>query len=164
MRIGEKIFKKLLSTGRTIMQAHHGVHLSRLLRFFLYGFIGLTLEVIYTGLSALIHGDWRMPGYTFLVMIAIYGLAVFLEPVHNRIRPLPWWTRGLIYLFLIWGIEYYSGLFLKVLLGECPWNYTDPLNIQGLITLKMAPEWFFAGLGFEFLHDLFDRLEKEFII
>ena len=135
--------------------------LNRLLRFLLYGFIGLTLEVTYTGLSALLDGDWSMPGYTFLVMMPIYGLAVFLEPIHDRIRPLPWWGRGLIYLFLIWGIEYSSGLLLEVLLGECPWNYTDPLNIQGLITLKMAPEWFLAGLGFEVIHNQLNAAEEQ---
>ena len=135
--------------------------LSRFLRFFIYGFIGLTLEVTYTGLSALIAGDWSMPGYTFLVMMPIYGLAVFLEPIHDRIRPMSWWGRGLIYLYLIWGIEYSSGLLLQILLGECPWNYTDPLNIHGLITLKMAPEWFFAGLGFEVIHNLLNAAEEQ---
>jgi len=27
--------------------------------------------------------------------------------------------------------------------------------------LRMAPEWFLAGLGFEFLHDFLDRLPFE---
>jgi len=138
--------------------------INHILRFFIYGFIGLTLEVTYTGLAALIRGDWSMPGFTFLVMLPIYGLAVFLEPVHEKIRPLPWWERGLIYLFIIWGIEYTSGFLLQTLLGKCPWNYTDPLNIQGFITLRMAPEWFFAGLGFELLHNVLNRTEDLFIL
>lgn len=133
--------------------------IGRVARFFIYGFIGLTLEVTYTGLAALIRGDWSMPGFTFLVMLPIYGLAVFLEPVHERIRLLPWWERGLIYLFILWGIEYFSGFLLQVFLGKCPWDYTDPLNIQGLITLRMAPEWFLAGLGFEVLHNALNRVE-----
>lgn len=136
--------------------------ITRTTRFFIYGFIGLTLEVTYTGLAALIRGDWSMPGFTFLVMLPIYGLAVFLEPVHEKIRPLPWWERGLIYLFLIWLIEYLSGFLLQTFLGECPWNYKDALNIQGFITLRMAPEWFFAGLGFEFLHKVLNRAEDRF--
>lgn len=134
--------------------------INRLVRFFIYGFIGLTLEVTYTGLAALLRGNLSMPGFTFLVMLPIYGLAVLLEPIHEKIRPLPWWERGLIYLFLIWGIEYTSGFLLQAILGKCPWNYTDPLNIQGYITLRMAPEWFFAGLGFEFLHNLLNRAEE----
>lgn len=122
-------------------------------RFLIYGLIGLTLEVLYTGLASLLKGDWSMQGFTFLVMLPIYGLAIFLEPVHNKIRPQPWWLRGLIYLALIWGIEYLTGWVLSLILGSCPWTYRDPLNVNGLITLRMAPEWFLSGLGFEFIHD-----------
>lgn len=122
-------------------------------RFLVYGFLGLTLEVIYTGLASLFQGDWSMHGFTFLVMFPIYGLAVFLEPIHDKIKPRPWWLRGLVYLILIWGIEYLSGWILSLILGTCPWTYCDPLNINGWITLRMAPEWFLAGLGFEVIHD-----------
>lgn len=102
-----------------------------------------------------------MHGFTFLVMLPIYGLAVFLEPMHNRLRPYPWWMRGLIYLAAIWTVEYVSGVLFASLLGSSPWNYTDPLNVNGFITLRMAPDWFVAGLGFEYLHDLLDRLPLE---
>lgn len=122
-------------------------------RFLVYGFLGLTLEVIYTGLASLFQGDWSMHGFTFLVMFPIYGLAIFLEPIHDKIKPQPWWLRGLIYLALIWGIEYLSGWILSLILGSCPWIYDDPLNIHGWITLRMAPEWFLAGLGFEIIHE-----------
>ncbi|MDR3602425.1 MAG: hypothetical protein P4L49_18390 [Desulfosporosinus sp.] len=127
-------------------------------RFFIYGIIGLVLEVIYTGLASLLKGDLSMPGFTFLVMLPIYGLAVFLEPLHTRLQPQPWWIRGLIYLVTIWGIEYSSGLILTGCLGHCPWHYSDPLNVNGYITLRMAPEWFLAGLGFEALHGFLDSL------
>ncbi|AET70723.1 putative membrane protein [Desulfosporosinus orientis DSM 765] len=127
-------------------------------RFIFYGTIGLLVEVIYTGLASLLHGDLSMHGFTFLVMIPIYGLSVFLEPLHNLLRPNPWWIRGFIYLALIWTIEYFSGAILASVLGSCPWRYGDSLNIHGYITLRMAPEWFLAGLGFEILHDFLDKL------
>ncbi|KJS50068.1 MAG: membrane protein [Peptococcaceae bacterium BRH_c23] len=130
-------------------------------RFLIYGIIGLVLEVIYTGLASLFRGDLSMQGFTFLVMMPIYGLAVFLEPVHTHIRPLPWWSRGLIYLATIWVIEYSSGVILAGVLGDCPWHYSDILNVNGYITLRMAPEWFLAGLGFEVLHDYLDKLPFE---
>ena len=132
--------------------------MNKLKRFLIYGIIGLVIEVIYTGLASLLKGDLSMQGFTFLVMVPIYGLMVFLEPLHNSLRPHPWWIRGLIYLTMIWTIEYTSGLILTILLGSCPWHYSDRLNINGYITLRMAPEWFLAGLGFEFLHDFLDRL------
>ena len=127
-------------------------------RFLIYGIIGLVIEVVYTGLASPLKGDFSMQGFTFLVMIPIYGLSVFLEPLHNHIRPLPWWIRGLVYLATIWMIEYSSGVILAGVLGDCPWHYYGKLNINGYITLRMAPEWFMAGLGFEYLHDLLDEL------
>lgn len=102
-----------------------------------------------------------MQGFTFLVMMPIYGLSIFLEPLHNYLRPFPWWTRGLVYLATIWMIEYSSGVILAEALGDCPWQYCDRLSISGYITLRMAPEWFLAGLGFEVLHDFLDELPFE---
>lgn len=137
----------------------HTKFMNKIARFLIYGLIGLAVEVVYTGLGSLLQGDWSMHGFTFLVMLPVYGLAIFLEPVHDRIRHYPWWARGFIYLVLIWGIEYLSGAAFTVLLGRSPWNYEDPLNIHGYITLRMAPEWFLAGLGFEWLHDFLNRVQ-----
>ena len=130
-------------------------------RFLIYGIIGLVLEVVYTGLASLFRGDLTMQGFTFLVMVPIYGMSVFLEPLHNHIRPFPWWTRGLIYLVTIWMIEFSSGVVLARVLGDCPWHYGGKLNVGGYINLRMAPEWFLAGLGFEVLHDFLDELPYE---
>ncbi|MGC7871915.1 putative ABC transporter permease [Desulfosporosinus sp. SYSU MS00001] len=137
---------------------NHTNPMKTLKHFLIYGIIGLVLEVIYTGIASFLKGDYSMQGFTFLVMLPIYGLAVFLEPLHTQIRTIPWWIRGAFYLTLIWLIEYSSGLILAIVLGHCPWHYTDSLNINGLITLKMAPEWFLAGLGFEYLHDYLDKI------
>ena len=139
------------------MLAMRPTSLRVLWRFLIYGLMGLTVEVVYTGIASLLAGDLSMHGFSFLVMLPIYGLAVFLEPLHRSISHLPWWTRGLIYLMLIWAVEYLTGMLLRLILGASPWNYTDPLNIDGLITLRMAPEWFLAGLGFEKIHDFLDR-------
>ncbi|MHB1653272.1 MAG: putative ABC transporter permease [Desulfitobacteriaceae bacterium] len=135
----------------------HTKFMKKITRFIIYGFVGLALEVIYTGLASLLAGDLSMHGFTFLVMLPVYGLAVFLEPVHNHLRPFSWWIRGAVYLSLIWLIEFSSGALFATFLGQSPWYYHDPLNVYGYITLRMAPEWFLAGLGFEKLHDFFDH-------
>lgn len=127
-------------------------------RFLIYGISGLVVEVIYTGMASLFRGDLSMQGFTFLVMIPIYGLFVFLEPIHDYLRPSSWFIRGMVYLLTIWTIEYSSGLIFASLLGHCPWSYCDPLNVNGYITWRMAPEWFLVGLGFELLHDFLDSL------
>jgi len=65
--------------------SNHTISMKTLKRFLIYGIIGLVLEVIYTGLASLLKGDLSMQGFTFLVMMPIYGLAVFLEPLHIRL-------------------------------------------------------------------------------
>lgn len=87
-------------------------------------------------------------------MFPIYGLAVFLEPIHDRIRSRPFYIRGGVYTFIIFLIEYFTGLALKILTGICPWDYSGSrFSVNGFIRLDYAPAWFAAGLLFEKLHD-----------
>jgi uncharacterized membrane protein len=94
------------------------------IRFILYGFLGWILEIIFTGSGSLLRGSISLTGYTYLWMFPIYGLAVFLEPIHDGIRKAPWPIRGLIWAALILVIEYLSGWILIQLIGFCPWDYT----------------------------------------
>jgi uncharacterized membrane protein len=71
------------------------------IRFILYGFLGWILEIIFTGSGSLLRGSISLTGYTYLWMFPIYGLAVFLEPIHDGIRKAPWPIRGLIWVALI---------------------------------------------------------------
>nr|WP_052298672.1 hypothetical protein [Syntrophobotulus glycolicus] len=128
-------------------------------RFLFYGFIGWCTEIMWTGLNSLMEGDLRLMGFTNLWMFLIYGCAVFLEPLHDRITGWRWPIRGLLWLMMIWGIEYLSGLILISILGVYPWRYTDPLAVNGLITLSFAPVWFIGGLLFEKLHLILDHTE-----
>lgn len=114
---------------------------------------------MFTGLDSLLRGDLRLGSFTSLWMFFIYGLAVFLEPIHDRIIRWPWPARGLFWLFLIWGIEYVCGLILVNLLEVYPWHYTDVYAIHGLITLRFAPFWFAGGLLFEKIHHFLDSLQ-----
>ncbi|MCM1564775.1 MAG: hypothetical protein FNP40_15660 [Dehalobacter sp. 4CP] len=125
-------------------------------RYLIYGLMGWSLEIIWTGLDSLIHGDFRLMGFTNLWMFFIYGSAAILEPLHDLISGWRWPLRGLVWLTAIWGIEYFSGLFLLKILGVYPWRYTDPLAINGLITLSYAPVWFIGGLLFERVHRKLD--------
>ncbi|NLK52283.1 MAG: hypothetical protein GX295_07545 [Syntrophomonadaceae bacterium] len=128
-------------------------------RFFIYGVTGWGMEVFWTGLGSLVRGDWDLSGYTYLWMLPIYGLAVFLEPLHDRIRLMPWVTRGLIWAAVILLFEYAAGWLLRHLLGFCPWDYSawTRYTLDGLIRLDYTPVWFAAGLLFEKYHDFLDR-------
>jgi hypothetical protein len=125
-------------------------------RFAIYGFIGWGTEIAWTGLGSLISGDLRLPGHTNIWMFLIYGCAVFLEPVNDIIADWNWFFRGILWLVIIWGMEYSSGLLLYLLLGVHPWLYTDGMAVDGLVTLAYAPAWFGAGLMFERIHRALD--------
>jgi len=123
-------------------------------RFLFYGILGWIVEVIWTGLGSLAQGHWALESHTYLWMFPIYGLAVFLEQIHNEIRGYRWWVRGFFYMILIFFVEYTTGYFLENLVGVCPWDYSDKkFSVNGYVRLDYAPVWFSAGLLFEQIHD-----------
>lgn len=126
-------------------------------RYLIYGLLGWNIEVIWTGFHSLLSGDWNMQGVTSLWMFFVYGLAVFvLEPIHDIIHHWRWPFRGVIWVVLIWGIEYASGLLLTEIIGVSPWYYTGRFAIDGLVRIDYAPAWFVAGLVFEWVHNRLD--------
>ncbi len=131
-----------------------------LLRFIFYGLLGWGLEVLWTGIESGLGGDPRLRSTTYLWMFPIYGLAVFFEPAHDRIRYWPVILRGILWILLIWAMEYVTGGLIRLITGYSPWDYTgsSPWEIQGLIRLDMAPLWFVTGLLFEKAHDFIKRI------
>ena len=130
-------------------------------RFIIYGLLGLCAEVLWNGFNAMLAGDVLLRGTTCIWMFPIYGLAVFLEPVHYRIKHLPLVVRGGIYMVIIFAVELISGLLLRWVLGTCPWNYTSKsMSILGIITLEYAPVWMVLGIAFEKIHDFILKIEN----
>ena len=129
--------------------------------YFIYGVAGLLIEIFWTGMGSLLSGNYALTGHTYLWMFFIYGLAVFLEPIHDFIRSKSIFIRGLIWVALIYFIEFSTGILLKLLIGYCPWDYSNatPLTIWGLIRFDYAPAWFIAGILFEKLHDRLDQIK-----
>lgn len=125
------------------------------LRFLIYGLLGWTMEIFWTGLGSLAKGDMKLQGFSYLWMFPIYGLALFLEPVHDRMRQLTWYARGIWWMVLIFSIEFVTGYLIKAAVGSIPWDYsgTTRFSIYGLIRLDYAPVWFVVGLLFEQVHD-----------
>jgi uncharacterized membrane protein len=130
-------------------------------RFIIYGALGICAEVLWNGFGAMLKGDILLRGTTCIWMFPIYGLALFLEPVHYRIKHLPLIVRGGIYMVLIFAVELISGLLLKWMLGTCPWNYVNNgMSICGIIALNYAPVWIVVGIAFERIHDTIIRIEN----
>lgn len=125
-------------------------------RGFIYGITGLFFEVIWTGLCSLFHGDLSLASHTALIMLPIYGLVVFMEPMFFTLTSLginPF-LRGIYYAALIFACEYFSGKLLG-LFNLCPWRYSGIYSIDGLVRLDYAPLWFTAGLVYEKIYLVF---------
>ncbi|PKM81619.1 MAG: hypothetical protein CVU89_08995 [Firmicutes bacterium HGW-Firmicutes-14] len=125
-------------------------------RFLIYGLMGITMEILWTGAGSLLKGDMSMRGFSYLWMFPIYGAAVFLEPLHERIRDVAWYGRGIIWIAVIFSIEFITGRIIQLTVGLIPWDYsgTSRYSVAGLIRLDYAPVWFVVGLLFEQGHDL----------
>jgi uncharacterized membrane protein len=124
------------------------------IRFLIYGLLGWGVEVLWTGLGSVLRRDPRLTGHTYLWMFLIYGsAALLLEPVHRLIAGYPWPVRGLVWVVVIFVLEFASGWMLRQATGTCPWDYSGTrFAVAGLIRLDYAPAWFVLGLLFEQVH------------
>lgn len=130
-----------------------------ILKFFIYGFLGLIVEIFFTGIHSFISRDFTLIGHTYIWMIFIYGSGVFLEKIHDVIREKNIIIRGGIWVVVILSIEFITGILLKNLIGIIPWDYSgsSPYAVFGVIRLDYIPYWFILGLIFEKLHDFLDN-------
>jgi hypothetical protein len=128
----------------------------------LYGFIGLLIEVWFTGISSLFSKHWKATGATYLWMFPVYALTgLCLEAVSDNIAA-PFYIKAFIYLPVIYGAEALSGgvimlvtLYLQKWLGGSgggviPWHYGKSWWTPfGLVNFKYLPFWFALAMGFD---------------
>lgn len=131
-----------------------------LARFLIYGALGWIVEIIWTGLGSILRADPRLVAQTYLWMFPIYGGgALILEGLLPLFVDRLWLWRGLIWVAVIFIVEYATGLFLRHLVGRAPWDYSGtPFAVRGLIRLDYAPAWFVLGLLFERVQPAIARL------
>ena len=119
-------------------------------RFLTFGVLGWCIEILWTGLQALLAGDAALTAKTYLWMFPIYGMAAFAAPFFPALRRYcPLWQRLGLYCLTIFLVEFGTGALLRLFVGVCPWDYGEnPLSLLGLIRLDYAPLW--AALGYFF--------------
>lgn len=128
-------------------------------RLLLFGLLGLLIEVFFTWLGGLRHGNWGRHGHTSPLMMVDYCLfAVILMPVGKPMArmgiPLP--IRAIPYMIFIFAVEFVSGWVFD-LCGIHIWDYSDkPYNLYGYITLTYTPFWYGLGLVAEALYRRID--------
>jgi len=120
----------------------------------LFAVLGLGLEVIFTGLFDCRRGTLcHLMGYSSLWYLPLYMLVpVCFNAGSSLVFQFNWIVRGIIYMLLIFAIEFVAMFLLRLLLGASPSEksyYQSPFNIKGLIRLDYAPVMFVLGLFLE---------------
>lgn len=123
----------------------------------LFGVLGLGLEVIFTSAFEIRKVEKRhLMGYSSLWYLPLYMLTpLFLIVTSSLVFPRHILIRGLIYMTVIFVIEYTGMFLLRKLLGSSPSEasyHASKWNIHGLIRLDYAPAMFLMGLIFEFVY------------
>ena len=119
-------------------------------KFFVYGCLGLLIEVFFTGVWSLFQKNWKATSQTYLYMLPIYGAtAIALEGVSEAL-PWPFYMKAFLYVPIIYGIEALSGWLLQKVIGVIPWDYKkSKWTPMGLINLKYLPYWLLLALAFD---------------
>ena len=113
------------------------------------GILGWCMEIMFTALDSFRKRQFTLKGNTSIWMFPIYGMASLLAPLCRLLKGKSLFFRGCSYAACIFAGEYITGSILKKK-GLCPWDYSKSRwNINGLIRLDYAPNWFLAGLIFE---------------
>lgn len=130
-----------------------------LVRFLLFAWLGLLIEVHFTALGSLTGGDWNLRGHTSPWMMLDYGLlGILLMPIARPLiaRGVPLVLRAMVYMLGIFAVEYVSGMIFTAC-GLRIWNYSHlPYNLHGQITLLYAPLWWGLGLAVEAIYRRID--------
>ncbi len=135
-------------------------------RFCIFGSVGIAAEIFFRSLTALVKQindpalaiDYSLTSCTHLWMFPIYGLAALLIPLgFSYIEKYPKIVRLLIYATGIFVIEFITGFMLDMMIGYCPWEYTEGLEVCGYIRLDYLPFWMFYGWIMEYV---FLKLER----
>ena len=132
------------------------------IRFMIFALGGMLGEVFYHSALAAWAGDWNLHGHSSPWMMLDYGLmGVILMPMARRLIkfgfPLP--VRALVYMLVIYFVEYVSGVIFTWGFGLRVWSYEGiPYNLHGQIMLYSAPGWYLLGLLGEYLYRKVDAV------
>lgn len=117
----------------------------------LFGCIGTTTEIIFTALKKAVSDlehhksiDVSLTGKTYVWMIFIYSIIPVLgDFIYPKIKHWSSIYRLLFYVSLTFLVEFICGGILKLILGICPWEYTEGVHILGIIRIDYFILWIF---------------------
>ena len=131
----------------------------------IFACVGITTEIVFTSISKLVNTyiadsaiDWALGGKTYLWMFIIYASIPFLFKLFNPyVEQYNIFLKALFGVFVIYIVEFSTGLFLEITTGVCPWKYTEGLHLFGYIRLDYFPFWYIFGLLIVYVYDLLDK-------
>lgn len=132
-----------------------------------FGAFGIATEVFFTALTSFFSGHIIMDkpplaltGFTYVWMLPIYMLIPFLfRAILPRLIHLHVVIRILIYVMVIYLIEFTSGFLLDQITGSCPWEYTTGWHVMGYIRLDYFPAWAFFAFLIEKMYRYLSNIE-----
>ncbi|MBN1574765.1 MAG: phosphohydrolase [Deltaproteobacteria bacterium] len=121
-----------------------------LFTFSVFSILGWILEVSYRSYNA---GRFVNPGLLKGPYLILYGTsALILIVAISLLRESGPAIKALVYIIIITGLEFASGVIAKRLFNTRLWDYSDQhLNYKGYICLKFSIYWTFAAFVFEYL-------------
>lgn len=139
-----------------------------LLRFYLWGTLGLSTEIFFTAFADLYHSiaahkpiDWGLGGNSYVWMFFIYGLGSVIFPLgHKHLRGFHLLLRIFLVALGIFAVEFTTGAILDKITGHCPWQYSGRWSILGYIRLDYLPAWMIFAYLIERADELFDKMTR----
>jgi len=131
----------------------------------IFACIGITTEVIFTSLSKFVKSllinspiNWSLAGKTYAWMFFLYAMIPILFKIFNSyVEKYSIITKAVITVFIIYIIEFLSGAFLQLIIGKCPWKYTEGIHVFGFIRLDYFPFWFIFALLIIYVYQILDK-------
>ncbi len=125
-----------------------------LLQGLLYAVLGLVVENVFTGVSAILDGDVRAPTRSYLWMPVVWALGgFFFHFLGPWVAHVPqYWLRGLVWTLATYVLEFGSGLLLLATIRVVPWDYrsrTRGAALWGTINWRYLPYWLTLGMFVE---------------
>jgi len=124
-----------------------------MIRFLIFGVLGILGSVVFTAAKGAISARrYDFTGQASLVLFPFFGLIAFLYPmIAIRMGAFPWYLRCAILMLAFFIAQFVVGLGLSKL-NICPWRYSGPFALGGLVRIQDAPMWFASGILVEWLY------------
>lgn len=121
--------------------------------FLIFGILGIASALVVSAAKRSFSArKLQLSGEVSLILFPVFGLIIALYPlIAIRISTLPWYGRGVVYMFAFFVVQYIVG-FILTKAGHCPWNYSGKGSLGGLVHASDAPLWFTSGLVVEHVY------------